>query len=176
MKKLIISLFTLLFICNYNYTHAQNYNFVKGQVDLNIGVGIGGTLIGAGSKSKFLPVNASLDIGINDQISIGGFFGYAGAEFESFSGITDGYTFNNLMFGARLGYHFNMIDGIDTYSGGMLGYNKVTFGDSPIDLGTSGFIWSGYVGGTYILSDSFGVFAEVGYGVTILRLGANLSF
>ena len=175
MKKLIISLFTLVLICN--YTNAQNYNFVKGQVDLNVGLGVGGTLLGSVAKSKFLPISASLDIGINDQISIGGYFGYAGATLESFIPGNSGTDFSNLIFGARVGYHFAMIDGIDTYAGGLLGYNQAKIaGEFPIDLGTGGFVWSGYFGGTYILSDSFGVFAEVGYGISVLRFGANLSF
>ncbi len=175
MKKLIVSLLALVLVCA--YTNAQNYNFVKGQVDLNIGLGIGGTLVGAGAKTKFLPIGVSLDFGINDQISVGGYFGYAGAELESFGFNGETYDYTNLIFGGRVGYHFAMIDGVDTYAGGMLGYNQAKIGDSLFgDLGVGGFIWAGYVGGNYILSDSFGVFAELGYGVSIIRLGANLSF
>lgn len=159
MKKLtfISILFLNLFItCSYAQ---DNPNFAQGQYDLNVGIGLGATLgVGGG-----LPISASLDFGINDQISIGGYFGFINFPESNFS-----YS----IFGGRAAYHYPLIDNMDTYGGFMIGFNRTTV----VGGRGGGLVPAGFIGGRYLFSDAFAGFAELGYGISYLTIGVNYAW
>lgn len=142
--------------------------YKKGSNDINAGIGFGSTLVGS---ITLPPINASYEIGITDDISAGGYFGFAMSE-EGWSGYTWKYT--HIIIGARGSYHFYNEDNMDLYGGLMLGYNVVSVdspGDYAYDAASSGITYSAFLGGRYYFSENLGAFAELGYGVAYISLG-----
>jgi hypothetical protein len=93
---------------------------------------------------------------------------------------------NYTIIGIRSAYHYNglNVDKLDVYGGIMLSYNILSYkydtnapnnyfiaNDFNNEIG-----FSPYVGGRYYLTDNIAAFAELGYGVSYLTLGASLRF
>jgi hypothetical protein len=204
MKKQLLFLFVLVAI-QFSTTHAQSFS--KGQKDLNIGIGLGSRYYThAFSNYSSTPVfSLSMDVGITDDISLGGFFGFAGSRWEysgtdfcnsgnggggGFYNYTDSYKWHFFMLGVRGAYHFAKYienDNVDLYAGLMLGDNFATYTFSTnapcpehhafySNSYYGGFIFTGFVGCRYRFKENLGAFAELGYGVSYLTLGLNYKF
>ena len=177
MKKLFASvLMCALFIFSFSTAQAQ---YEKGQIDVNLGVGLLPTFFGSGVESTLPPIGLSVDYGVTDNISVGGYAAYASANFGS--GFGSDWKYNYTIIGVRGAYHFNVNnDRFDPYGGALLGYNiiSVDYGDSGITSGgaASAAAFSVFLGGRYRFTDNIGAFAELGYGISILQLGLNLKF
>ncbi len=174
MKKIFLTTLTLLFaITIFNESQAQK--FQQGQMDLNLGVGLAPTF---GTGDVGLPLSLSLDYGLNDQISLGGYLGYAGSSDEvPFLGKI---SYNYIIVGARGAYHFELTEKLDTYAGVLLGYNIASvkieneIPGAPEPDAAGGFAYSLFAGARYHFSEKIGVFGEVGYGISILNLGLTV--
>jgi len=173
-------------------------SFEKGQMDLNIGLGFG-TPFAGGHYRAFPPLSASLEVGVTDAISIGGYLGYTSATWRSTGTdwckngpnwvsyqYQDDYRWSFYIFGVRGAYHFAEFvknDKVDLYLGAMLGYNYATYTyktnepcrNNVVYGGPSygGVAWSLYVGCRYRFTEKVGAFAELGYGISYLSLGVN---
>jgi hypothetical protein len=179
MKTLLL-LFSLLVFTVYS-VNAQN-TFNKGDKVLNFAVGIGNSLYsGSAYTNRIPPLSASLEVGVKDNLfdaksslGIGGFLGYTGAKWDN-SG--HGWKYSATVLGARCALHYQLINKLDTYTGLMLGYDVVTSkwygaGTQSSNTGTSsGFVWSLFLGGRYYFSEKFAGLLELGYGVSILKIG-----
>ncbi len=187
MKNLIFALTCIAALLFTNQTIAQNANFSKGQTDINIGIGLFATMYGSGVNTSIPPVGFSLDKGITDKFSVGGYLGFSTAKSDviSFSDGTEAsWKFKYIVVGARGSYHFKLIDKMDTYAGLMLGWNaaKATFSSNDpalealIDTEPSagGFTWAAHIGARYSINEKIGAFAELGYGVSVLTIGATI--
>src|ERR1051326_4286355 len=75
-KNILINVLACLSIC------AQAQSFAKKQLDLNLGVGLGNTYISGVYSSATPPISLSVETGITDDISLGGYLAYAGAKFQ----------------------------------------------------------------------------------------------
>ncbi|MEO9475561.1 MAG: outer membrane beta-barrel protein [Cyclobacteriaceae bacterium] len=146
-----------------------------GDKNLNVGLGLGSTF--ASGSTTIPPLGASFEIGIKDEISVGGYLGYSASELKS-GGFTAKYSYT--IIGVRGSYHYDLLGDpkIDTYGGLMLGYNVAGVDwDGPGNAASAGGVsYSLYVGGRYAFSDKVGAFAELGYGIAYLQLGANVKF
>ncbi len=71
-------------------------------IDINAGIGLGTTLTGTG-----IPISASLGYGINENISVGGYLGFAQTKEDFGSGT---WTYTNFIIGARGAYHYPLVD------------------------------------------------------------------
>jgi len=186
VKVLVVFLFCAAFNIGVN---AQNV-FSKGDNNVNLGIGLGSTLGGTGYTSTLPPISISYERGIVDNLfddksslGIGAYLGYAGNKSELISGGTAfGWKYNYTIFGVRGALHYQLVDRLDTYAGLMLGYNSVSasyYGANDV-IGTaasnSGLSWSLFLGGRYYFTDSFGAFAELGYGIAYLQLGVSFKF
>lgn len=161
---------------------ATNPNFAKGQIDVNAGIGLLRTFY-SGHSTAVPPISISADYGITDKISVGGFLGYTSTKDRYFYDATDFVKYSFTIIGVRGAYHLNLWDKMDTYGGLMLGYNiassKVTSSSPYWDdysVAASGLALSAYVGGRYHFTEQIGAFAEVGYGISVLNLGATVRF
>jgi len=193
MKKIFV---VMLFLPLLNL---KGQSFEKSQVDLNLGLGLGNSFARSGAYRSIPVINASLEVGITDAISLGGYLGFAGATWR-YSGTAwcnngansgyynyeDEYRWSFFLTAVRCGYHFAEFipnDKIDLYLGLMLGnnYARYTFHTSDpcpshvkgYGSGYGGFFWSGYAGCRYRFTDKIGAFAELGYGVSYLNVGVN---
>ncbi len=132
-KNLILYLLIFLSVC----TQAQSFG--KKQLDLNLGIGLGNTYVTGVYSSATPPLSLSLETGITDDISLGGYIAYAGAKYQ-FSGndfcnngngngnfwytYTDTYSWTFWVIGVRGAYHFAKLipnNNLDVYAGLMLG-------------------------------------------------------
>ncbi len=203
MKKKLLQITIALFAGGVFTVNAQS--FVKGQKDLNIGIGLGGgygstvsgTLYAGETQSSTPPISASLDFGITDAISLGGYVGYTGTKWtytgtDFYNGAYVNYTntesWTYYIIGVRGAYHFSKFisnEKVDLYAGIMLGdaiaTNTFTTTDpNPSYVHTTstggGGVFSGFAGCRYRFSDHVGAFGEIGYGISYLNLGLNLKF
>jgi len=156
---------------------ANGQSFKNGQVDLNLGIGLGNTFIGSGYSTTVPALSLAVDYGITDAISIGGYLGYTKAKWE-YSGtgfcnngngvgnflyaFTDTYTWSYTIIGVRGAYHFTSLvknDNLDLYAGLMLGDNIASSTFSSV---TTPFcdkhdvVFSGQSYGGFILSGFLG--------------------
>lgn len=162
----------------------QAQAFANGTTTANAGIGLGTALGGLGDARPALSV--SLDHGLWDLggpgvISLGGYLGNTGYKYHIGG---DTHKWNYFVLGTRGAYHFNGIENhpreLDLYVGAMLAYNHVGYsssgGDGFVDNYGSGIGLSGFLGGRWFFSDRFGAYAELGYGVSVLNLGATYKF
>jgi hypothetical protein len=142
---------------------------------LNVGIGLGA--LGYGG----VPIGASFEHGFTKDISAGGFFDYLSYS-NTFSTYT--YSWRIMYFGARGSYHFNELlkldnDKIDVYGGAGIGYQTFSTSDN-LGIGYAGYanrvFLNVHAGGRYYFSNSLGGYAELGYGVSALKLGLTLKF
>ena len=187
-KKMFLATVICLFAAV--HTSAQESVFGKGDNVVNLGVGFGGNLYngydyGRSDINELPTFTLSYERGIisnlfNEQSSlgVGGLVGYTSAKYD-YSGW--GWTSTDIMVGARGAMHYTFVDRFDTYAGLMAGYNINSWkwkgaGYTSSSTGSSGLIYTFFVGGRYYLGDSFAVFAEVGYGYSLINAGLSFKF
>ncbi|WP_017256992.1 outer membrane beta-barrel protein [Pedobacter arcticus] len=162
MKKFTQKFFLAMFaIATLGLTSASAQVYQKGDNLLNVGIGLGG---GFGT-----PIGASFEHGFTDKISGGVMATYSSQDIG-------GYKLKYIIAGVRASYHFDFgVEKLDPYLGAMLGYNKVSY-DSGYTGSASGVAYSGHAGARYYFTEKIGGFAEVGYGVANLTIGAAFKF
>lgn len=145
---------------------------------LNAGIGLA-AYYGGG-----LPLGASFEVEIKKNVSVGGSVDYLRYGYNS-GGYKWNYTF--IYAGARGSYHLGEALGVgndkfDPYVGATLGFRHASYKDnygyndyysSPYN---SGLFLGVHLGSRYLFSEKIGGFAEVGYGVSALRLGVTAKF
>ncbi|MDB5241203.1 MAG: hypothetical protein JWP57_1828 [Spirosoma sp.] len=135
---------------------------------LNVGVGLA-SYYGGG-----LPLGASFEVDIKDNISVGGSVDY----------LRYSYGYNFIYFGARGSYHLGELLNVqdskfDPYVGATLGFRHSGYANTyGYDYGAynSGLFLGAHIGSRYYFGDKVGGFAEVGYGVSALRIGVTAKF
>lgn len=149
---------------------------VQGVNLLNVGIGIGTYYVG-------LPFGASFEHGFSKDISGGVFIDYSSHNYGSYYG---GNSKLNIFYGGvRASYHFGELFKIennkfDPYGGASLGYHHISWsydGSDSVNTPYDNSIFFGvHAGARYLFSDHVGGFAEVGYGVAAVKLGATFKF
>jgi hypothetical protein len=190
MKRFFLAIIAMCLIAAV-HTSAQESSFQQNNNVVSLGVGFGGTLYSGyhytGSSINRMPVftlgyeRCILGELFNEQsaLGIGGLFGYTSAKYD-YSGW--GWTSTDIMAGVRGAFHYAFIDYLDTYAGVMFGYNYNTWkwrGEGYTHTsgsGSSGLTYSVFAGARYYFADAIGVFAEVGYGYSMLSAGISLKF
>jgi hypothetical protein len=194
MKHKIITLCLITLCLNSIKSSAQettsSHPFEKGTNVLSVGLGIGGSF-GSYNYSSQTPgislqyEHGNWDVGGPGVISLGG---YVGIKSYTYKGVGYNYTWtykwNYTVIGLRSAYHYNGItsDKADIYGGVMLSYNILNFkyssSDPAYDYLNNNVSYGSrvgftlYVGGRYFFSERVAGFAELGYGVSYLTLGA----
>lgn len=177
MKKITLCLivFCTLFACT--TAQAQTAGRTK---YLNAGVGLGAYTAGG------IPIGASFEVEAKDNISVGAFLDYTHYRYRwgSYK-----WHYNFLYFGARGSYHLGELlrdldistSKWDPYAGVSLGIRTASYrdhnGSETFTSPYSGGAFLGiHVGSRYMFNEKMGGFAEVGYGVSALRLGLTARF
>ena len=175
MKKFTLFSTAILFFLTLLSSQAQD---AGRSIHVNAGLGLG--VYNAGG----IPIGASVEVGIKENIAVGGFFDYAryGRKYMGYR-----WNYNFLYFGARGSYHLGDLlkelglaeDKFDPYAGLSLGIRTASYSDNS-DFGdyhspySTGVFLGAHVGTRYYFSDKIGAFGEVGYGVSALRLGLTV--
>lgn len=194
MKKISM----LLIVSSLFVSVANAQAFEEGNNVIGIGVGIGGHYNAYGSYTSQTPAiglsyekATSIDVG-DGVLGLGAFIGYKSlTSKETYYFVTSNYYYEYqwtyTIIGFRGAYHYDLfkVDKLDTYGGAMLSYNIVSFKDKSTypdgylfrnESKGSGVGFTLYVGGRYYFSEKFGAFAELGYGISYLTLGAAIKF
>lgn len=141
---------------------------------LNAGIGLAAYMGGG------IPLGVSYEKTIRDNVSVGG-----SVDFARYGRSYGRYTF--IYAGARGSYHLGELLGVsdnkfDPYIGASLGFRHVSYRDS-YGYGSdyynsygSGLYLGIHLGSRYMFSEKLGGFAEVGYGISALRLGVSAKF
>jgi hypothetical protein len=196
MKKFGIkpAIFFLLFLITSSNIHGQNYK--EGSIVVNAGIGILSSInYYTGFGVKRTPVLSftgeyglmKLGPGI---LGVGLAFGYQSASYTYDAGIyyyKDRWT--TTMFGARATWHPDILnsDKYDVYGIAQLSfdhfgyrftsndpyYDRYSYGSSSLSSYVRPYLM---VGARYYLSKNFGVFSELGYDISYLKLGLVIKF
>jgi len=173
MKLILMGVFFTLFFAVNSYGQF----FQKGTKLVNLGIGFGGGYGAAGLNSSVPPISGSFEVGITENIGVGGIIGYSSFGDSGLFG--SDIKFNYLLFGARGAYHFPVGDKLDLYGGAMLVYNSVSVSGLPAGFpstGSSGINIGIFAGGRYMFSESIGAFAELGYSIALINIGLTAKF
>jgi len=196
MKKILFALLTLFTLTTITIT-AQNQVFKKGNFNAAVGIGVVPTYFADNAKVNVIPVAAKLGYNFTDNFSMNLYTGFSSSTskmIEDFEGNSRQYENDYLIIGLRPELHTARGDKFDIYGGFMMGYNKAFINEmvyadgdveNPIDAPisgpttrnpnakTGGFLFSGFVGATYLVNPKLGIFGELGYGVSLVQLGAT---
>jgi hypothetical protein len=174
MKKVLSVLLALLFISSMT-SYAQGFR--NDSKTLNAGIGFG--FSGITGSATLPPISVGYQVGITSKISVGGIVGYTGSK-DSFNSGANSYEwkYSYILIGARGEYHFmEPSEKWDLYAGLTLGYDLVsvtapsgTFND--YSAAGSALFLGGHVGARYAVSNTWGGFGELGYGIGYLTVGA----
>jgi hypothetical protein len=145
-------------------------------VYLNAGIGLA-TYYGGG-----LPLGVSVEVEAKNNFSIGGSIDYYHYNYGYYS---SGYNF--VYVGARASYHLGEAlnvqnNSFDPYVGASLGFRYAGGGSysySYYDYGSSynsGLFIGLHLGARFMFAPKVGAFAEVGYGVSAVKLGITAKF
>lgn len=175
MKKTIIYL--AITICTTTAVMAQE--FEVGTNVVNAGVGFGGYYGRNYSTSSQSPLfSASYERGIWEVpgpgvVSLGGYFGRKTFKYNS---VNSDYNWSYNIIGVRGAYHYNglEVEHLDVYAGIMASFNIYT-GDTYNDYASRPSA-TAFIGGRWFFADNFAVYAEGGYGVAFLTVGASFRF
>ena len=177
MSKFFI--FIIAFFAIVRVSYAQNDIFVKGDKVISASVGFINTLYtGNGWKNATIPIYLTGEYGVADglidgkaSIGIGLDLGYAAFKYVYASNLS--YRYSNLLLGVRGAFHYQFADNWDTYAGLILGYDVVSGNGN---YATSKPYLGGCFGTRYYFSNSFAAMAEIGYDVSLFRVGLAYKF
>ena len=177
MKKILLSVSLLLIAM----TSLNAQVIYKGDKVVTLGIGLSSYYTGGSYSSSFVPLNASFEYCVVDNlidgnaaIGVGAYLGYAADRWKAYD-IKRSHT----IFGAKGYFHYNFAQDLDTYAGLMLGYNVINHTSSsghPYTGDASGVTYSLFLGARYYFADNIGAFIELGYGVAALELGVAFRF
>ena len=187
MKKLFI--ITLLFAVGVFSANAQE--FAKGKSAVNLGLGLGSGYYGGSFYSFTWGMNGSYEMGIVEVpmgsklkgvVGVGGLLGFSSNSYN-YSFWDGKYRYTNVLIAARGTYHFIFMDKFDPYAGLYLGYQftnaKWTGGGvEPVgySVNSSSVRAGAFVGARYFFTNNFGVYAELGYMLTVFNVGVTFQF
>lgn len=186
MKKVLLVVLVAVFA----FASAQAQVIETGDQAINVGIGFGGSMAtgdGLASISGSYEMLPFEKMGIG-YLGLGGYVAYMHSSYDAY--IYD-YNFNYFVFGARGIYHFDFyamnnnefFNKFDVYAGVFAGfsYDAVNFEGNDHDLldeydNKLSFRNDLFVGCRYEFSETFGVYAEAGYGISNLSAGISLLF
>ena len=175
--------------------------FKQGDIEFKAGVGMLPTFLNEESRILTQPVQATLGYRFNPVFSVNAYAGYSG----TLGGVVeylDGSSYQSqndfLVLGLRAEAHMVRFENIDVYGGMMLAYNKpfvtttqITAPDAthtPSDANApkpspynpngakNNLLVGGFVGAAYYITPHISAFGEVGYGVSVITIGAGYKF
>lgn len=188
------TLITLLFLCiTLQFATAQTEKFKPMKYpyfEASASIGLLPTFVKDIASTEVLPLGFSLDYRMNRRFSVGLFSGYTKARSHS-KMLKDENSMTLItefsMIGGRFAGHFSNYERWDLYGGLGINYThsniEVIEGDldklikhKNFKPSRGAFMMSAFVGAKYAINPSTSVFAEVGYGISLLNVGMSKRF
>ena len=189
MKKSIVLSIVISILCLTQTSFAQNRK-KQARSNVDFRVGLVPTFAKDDGNVKLLPLSLNYDYRIAEKITVGAYVGYSVTETDRQiinDGVVAQWRNQFSIFGLRVAAHANKFENWDIYGGFMVGYNlsrvetlagdidEITkhMGIKPVSGRTT---LTGFVGGRYDISKKVGITGEIGFGVSIINLGASYKF
>ena len=192
MKKLITTILAFTFASLHLNAQQTSTTFAKNDNVLGVGFGIGGVygISGFSSQSPTFGMQYDrgiVELGMGGVIGVGGFVGYKSiVDKKDYFGNTYKDKWNIIIIGVRGTFHYDLfeVENLDTYGGTMIAFHVMNHKqDYPNNLyiydndtHSSAAYASIFAGAKYYFTPQVSAFAELGYGVSWLTLGAALKF
>lgn len=187
MRKNVFALAALFLISISGYSQLVKRNtvFEKGDNVFNFGIGAGDPVyMFTGWKTAIPAISLSQEYCFMDDlldvasIGVGGFVSFSSHKrVETIGWFDETYHVYDFVFGARGVFHYQLVKDIDTYAGGMIGFDIQSddydnpFGSSK--LNGSRPVGAAFVGARYYMTENLAVMSEFGYGVSIFTFGIS---
>lgn len=126
---------------------------------------------GVGYGSSTWPLSLSYDRNIFPAVIDKGSITLGGELDLTLSGL-----YKRVFLGPRAAFHYQFIDKLDTYVGLSLGVNYTRLSILGVSSSAFGLGHSAFIGARYHLLPQLGLMAEVGHGISWLKLGLGYSF
>ena len=192
MKKFFFTVLVTLCALISSPVFGQNQVFNKGNFNFSAGYGLVPTFLADGGTSNIPPLSARLGYSFSQHFNLSGYFGYSASTSKPTlysDGIYSQFKNDFMMMGLRGELRSQRSEKFDIYGGFMLAYNHPIVKEVAVEGGSEiireegvprGFntpegqlLYSGFVGGTYFVTKKIGVFAELGYGISMLNTGLS---
>lgn len=176
--------FTILLVIAFLASVPSFAQYAQGDKQLNVGIGLS-SYYGGG-----LPIGASFEYGVTDVISVGAQIDYYSWSYDyGYLNFNDRYRYTFIPIAVRGSYHVNELlnlgnEKLDLYAGVALGYYISRFSYDGPNAGVYNYnnsygnrvLFGIHLGGRYYFKPNLGAFAELGYGVSALKIGATFKF
>ncbi len=185
MKHLTLFLLTAMpLLLNAQYAKPTRV-FDRGQVDIQAGLGIFPTYVADRPETMLPPLQLGVRYMASQFLSIGAFGGYSQSQSREklLRDSIRGRWYNQSYFlGMEYGFHYTKLANWDLYGGLSLLYQHIRIeADNPefekamrqtgIKPRHGKATMTAFIGSRFALSDRYTVFAELGYGVSLLKVG-----
>ena len=186
MKRLTIITALLVFVLT---TANAQTTFVGGDIEFAAGIGLLPTFVKDDATTIVPPVSARLGVRLAPNFSLGAYAAYSSSESlqrELPDGAIEDLSNEFFMVGLRAAAHASRIENWDIYGGAMIGYNMPNVSSEKVSEKSNSdgpsfsrpaeneFTYSAFVGASYYPVKNLGVFAEIGYGISLLNMGVSL--
>jgi hypothetical protein len=164
----------LLFCVLIPVLSAQVFSQAMMQGDKLLSGGIGLVMmpgIPPSREARVPPVGAGFEYGFHEMVSGGAFLAMSASYWRARGHLLVSFAAeaNFHPFGIPAMPHFAAKDKLDPYAGILLGFNAIT---DP--MGASAFLWGIILGCHYFITDSFGLYGELGRGFGWFNLGVTV--
>ena len=168
-----------------------------GNFTISAGVGLTPTYHGKTASTKVLPVSVAVGYNVSKTFNLGLFAGYTeavSAERILSDGLASSMENKTTAYGFRGEFRREWTDRFEVYGGMLLGYQSFDITEFNTRTGevvvrdpeaptpynpnapTGQFMYAGYVGARYFVSQHVGMFTELGCGLSLLQAGATIKF
>ena len=173
---------------------AQNIPQQKG-LTISAGVGVLPTFLGENAKTAVPPVSLRIGYNFSRRFNLSGYFGFTDVSTKP-KLFSDGLASQNrnqfTVTGLRAEIRQEISKKFNLYGGAMLGYSHSKLEETDPFTGQAivrdpeaptpydpnapkgQVIYAGFVGAHYFFQKKLGVFAELGYGISIVNLGLTI--
>jgi hypothetical protein len=169
----------------------EDFEYQGGEFEINAGIGLMSTFVSRNSSTKVPPLSMILNYRVKKHFSLGAYLGYSSTLYDpvespkDVSGKTPYLRNDFYLAGLRVQGHYNS-GRADFYGGAMLAYNFSKIDTNITDplLRPEGIeieerslvTYSGFIGLKYFVTPKFGLYGEIGYGASLINLGASYRF
>ncbi|MCB0661412.1 MAG: hypothetical protein KDC24_01630 [Saprospiraceae bacterium] len=150
------------------------------------GIGLLPTYFMDGATTNVIPIQANLSYKFKGLVSVGAFAGYSSATSKpktNADGSVHSVENQNLIVGLRTAVHSRKFDNWDIYGGFNVGYNMPNASIATLQYGEDGipgvsakneYIYGGFIGFAGYLNQTFGLYGEIGYGISLFQAGVTV--
>ena len=188
------SFFFLLSLCFWNLS-AQDYQIKPGQLQVQASVGLVPTLAADATATLVPPVTLNAEVFLSPNFALGlsgSYSRYSGEYINQNAGIVEQYETTTTMIGLRTAVHSNDLNNWRVYGGFTIGASIPNVEKEVIALPgeqtrddelptfsrpqSSSLLFSGFVGTRRTLNARLSVFGELGFGISLVNVGAGYKF